>query len=256
MARAPKNVVDLDNEDSVGAVGIVGKVVSATSRNKTGATRPAFEDTPHCPHCGGRMHMNLPGATVNFECLWRQFSVSNGSMSSPADRLPNFTAENFLPDSEMGQWVQARTRSRKAPLSYGKMDVAGGGPATYAAARTAGKSISEIAEDVEVPVKAKRKAKKGTDTATIPVKASKSGKTARIEVPEGFSFADAFDEPAPKAKKTKKAKRIEEQTVVASTKPKGKAKVTASAPSTNGKAPKAAAKSDKRMAALAKAAAR
>lgn len=178
VARSRKpavTVVDLDSEESIGQIGEVGKVVPATSRNKTGVTRKDPTEHPPCPHCGGKMHWNQAGATVNFECMWRQYCLAQGTMSAPNDRLPIFTDEDM---DGFVEWKNTRKRSRKNPLSYGRMP-SEKGFGTYSAMKAASvKSVKDAAEEVEVKTKTKKSKKSKTqdETPTIPIKTGKTGK--------------------------------------------------------------------------------
>lgn len=180
MARAPKQhgtTVDLDSEESIGVVGEAGKVVPATSKNRTGVTRKDPTEHPPCPHCGGKMHWNQAAATINFECMWRQYALAKGLMNDPNERLPVFTDEDL---TDFVEWRDTRKRSRKNPLTYGKMP-SDKGYGTYSAMKAAEskdlKSATEMAADVEVPKKKGKKAAK--EEPTIPVKASKPGKAKK-----------------------------------------------------------------------------
>ncbi len=185
MARLPRNqgttVVDLDEEGSVGSQGTYGKVVPLAAQLRESRPRKAPEDHPTCPHCGAKMHWNQAGATINFECLWRQYSIATNRIDSPNDRLPLFSDEDIAP---FGEWVATRKKSRKNPLAYGKMPAANGLASTYAALRTATK-----AESAEATAKAV--AKNGTGKTTKPKKselvdplaAKRANRKAKVEEP-------------------------------------------------------------------------
>lgn len=163
-----RNVVDLDDEDSIGSAGSVGKVVSVAKR-QAASSRRSYEETPHCPHCRGRMHMNLPVSTVNFECLWRQYNLTTHVIESPEERLPAFNADDMEPFNE---WIKTRSRSRKHPLTYGKMDAPDGGAATYAMAKAASKSDEDTAATTAKDAQARKANKKTAEV--IPAKTPKS----------------------------------------------------------------------------------
>lgn len=171
------NVVDLNDEGSLGAAGSVGKVVSVARRQATGARRE-FDEAPKCPHCGGRMHMNLPIASTNFECLWRQYNMATGGMTDPSDRFPAFTVTDIDP---LNEWIKVRSRSRKlGPLTYGKMESAGGA-ATYAMAKAAAKSDEDVDPKAAAAAAKATKIKTGAAAATIPTKAP--SKKAAVPLP-------------------------------------------------------------------------
>lgn len=198
-------VVDLDNADSIGEVGLQGKVVPATSTRKTGVTRKDPSEHPPCPHCGGKMHWNAAAASVNHECMWRQYCLANKMMEAPNDRLPVYTADDTMP---LAEWVVARRRSRKNPLTYGKMEASGGGYATYSAKRAAEakdiKSVAEMAADVVVSKK-----KKTVDEPVVLMKSDKKGKKRKKIVESPI----LQDEVPMKTKKLKKSGKIKAQVV-------------------------------------------
>lgn len=203
-----KNVnvlVDLDEEDSIGSMGAVGKVVPVKQQRKTGTGRLSYDDALKCPHCTGRMHMNLPSATINFECMFRQFCLATGKIETPDDRLPPFTHE-MLP--EFDEWATTRSRSRKKPLSYGKMEATGGAPTTYAAMRSASKSVDDVAGEVDVKPR-KRAAKSST---VIPAAEPVKGKAGKVKASKSkdFSLADSnleLDDDEPVARASTKIKK-------------------------------------------------
>lgn len=214
MAKAKiesARLVDLDDEESIGSAGMAGKVVSVQKR-QAASSRRSYDEAPHCPHCGGRLHMNLPVATVNFECLWRQYNVETGGMSNPDERLPAFTASDMDPFNE---WIKARSRSRKKPLTYGKMDSAGGAAATYAMAKAASTSEEDKAAAKEA-AKAAKAIKTGAKTGTL-----------KAEKPVGKSASATKSSPAA-SEKTGATKS-------SSTKSTPKPARTAAKPDTNGK---------------------
>lgn len=255
--RVEGTVADLDVEDSLGMVGAVGKVVPAVSKRKTGGSRPSYDDAAHCPHCTGRMHMNLPAATINFECLWRQFALAKGLIKSPDERLPIFAAGDL---AEMAEWSETRTRSRKNPLAYGKMSAASGAATSYAALKSATKTVDEVAADVDVNAKRGKKSKAvvattpagpkiktGTvaKTAAPAVKASKRTKTSEDDL---FDFEDMDTAPVKRSNGSGKVKLKGSQTatktapVAATPEPKARPKLKVVS---GGKTPTADAKSVK-----------
>jgi hypothetical protein len=198
MARNKSaTVVDLDSEESIGEVGVAGKVVPANSNRRTGVTRKDPSEHPPCAHCGGKMHWNQAAATINFECLWRQFCLSQGTISDPNDRLPLFTDADV---PGMLEWINTRKRSRKNPLRYGKMEAPGGGFGTYSALKASeakeAKSASEIAGEEDESARSKKQSKKAKaeplitlseskgkkkgKKAAAPVEAPKSNKTGKL----------------------------------------------------------------------------
>lgn len=175
MPKAVANsssVVDLDAEESLGMAGSIGKVVSIQKRQQ-GGTRRSYDDAVQCPHCQGRLHMNLAAATINFECLWRQFCLATNLMEKPDERLPVFTVAHIEP---LNEWAAKRARSRSNPLGYGKMTADGSPPATYAGVKVASKS-----EDTEDTKKIVRKsAREAMQTAVAPAKSVKGTKTKSV----------------------------------------------------------------------------
>lgn len=172
------SVVDLDVEESIGMAGEKGKVVSIQKRQQ-GGTRRSYEDAPLCPHCQGRLHMNLAAATINFECLWRQFCMASGRMEKPEERLPVFTVTDIEP---LNEWAASRARSRKSPLGYGKMTVEGAPPATYAGVKVASKKSED--DDGDVKKLAKKSAREVMKQPVAPVAPTKSKKTKAAPEPE------------------------------------------------------------------------
>lgn len=87
------------------------------------------DDIVPCPHCKGRMHMNLPTGTVNFECFMRQFWTDIGVITDPLlQRLPVWTVDDL-------EHAVAWSKTLATPITYGKMESAAGGAGTYAAAK-------------------------------------------------------------------------------------------------------------------------
>lgn len=233
MAKASKiqsaTVVDLDKEDSIGEVGTMGKVVPAQSNRRTGVSRKDPSEHPACPHCGGKMHWNQAAATINFECLWRQYNLSTGAITDPNERLPVFTDDDL---NGLMDWAVIKRRSRKNPLRYGKMEAPGGGFSSYSAmkaASTKSLTVGELAEEVATPKK-KGRPKKAKNVAEVspvipplkskklknktaqpvveiaPTKKGKAKKVKAVEEPE-FEFEDLDmieDEPVSKPKKAKR----------------------------------------------------
>jgi hypothetical protein len=108
--------------------------------SRLGTTRKKPEEHPPCPHCGGRIHWNDSGGKVNFECLFRQRLVEQGTITNPlTDRLPIATASDL---ADLGLWITAK-QAAGTPLRYGKMEDAGGGAPTYAALRSPSKPKPE-----------------------------------------------------------------------------------------------------------------
>jgi hypothetical protein len=204
MARNKSaTVVDLDSEESIGEVGVAGKVVPASSNRRTGVTRKDPSEHPPCAHCGGKMHWNQAAATINFECLWRQFCLSQGTISDPNDRLPLFTDADV---PGMLEWINTRKRSRKNPLRYGKMEAPGGGFGTYSALKASeakeAKSASEIAGEEDESARTKKKSKKAKAEPLITL----SENTGKKSKKKGKKAAAPVE--APKSSKTGKPKKV------------------------------------------------
>jgi len=213
-------VVDLDVEDSVGSQGTFGKVVPVAAKVNEPRKRKEATEHPPCPHCGGKMHWNQAGATINFECLWRQYCMATSRMDDPNDRLPVFEEADLEGFTE---WKNTRKKSRKNPLTYGKMAAATGEVATYSALRakqraesaedtakavTGGKkkagrpSKEEIAPDPLAAKRAARKSKAPVAEAVVEAPAKKRGRPAK---------AAALAEPAPAVTATAKRGRPKKQ---------------------------------------------
>jgi hypothetical protein len=96
---------------------------------RSSAPRKAAADIIPCPHCQGRMHMNLPAATVNFECFMRQYWTDTGAITDPlTQRLPVWTIDDL-------KNAVAWSETLSTPITYGKMESAAGGSGTYASTR-------------------------------------------------------------------------------------------------------------------------
>lgn len=269
MAARVKNVstlVDLDDEEAIGTAGAAGKVVSVARRQATGARR-SYEDAPHCPHCNGRMHMNLPAGTINHECLWRQYSLETGAIATPDERVPVFTAEA---NDSFNDWIKARSRSRKKPLTYGKMESAGGGASTYAAMKAVAAAADpattkKAAKEAAAATTAKKSSKKGAAAATIPVQAPKGKsktKSVATEAPPAVkksgkklppvvskTASAPTKRPKPVAVSSDGMDELESISYDAPTKPK---KLKTPAPLAKPTGPKTAKNKGKRVAAMAR----
>lgn len=157
--------VDLTQLECSGCGGSLDGHKCPSQAKRTGIKRKAAEEHPSCPHCGGRVHWNNGGALVNFECLYRQFLMESGEIADPSSRLPIFTAEHL---KSMGKWADGKKKSG-VELTYGKMEAAGGGGATYSGIKAAttkaakaaapGTRIEDVAEEVlpEPPKKLSKK---------------------------------------------------------------------------------------------------
>lgn len=158
----------------------VGEEAPAPTVVRTRSTGPrkAATEHPECPHCHGRIHFSMSGTAINAECLTRQYAVDRGLMTDPNGRLPVLTLEMM---KEIHDWGT----SLSVPPTYGKMESAAGGAATYsglrpktgrkkALAADPGTQIQDIAEGIDledeevVPVapKAKKARKSKAKTAT------------------------------------------------------------------------------------------
>jgi hypothetical protein len=158
--------------------------------------RKRVEERESCPHCRGVRHFNMGASAVNAECLNRQFSVDVGEIASPNDRLPVMTLDRM---ERIVAWGKALT----TPPSYGKMESAAGGAATYSAARpktgrkkkavaaAAGERIEDIAGSVEAPApKGKKSASSGKG------RRSKNGSAASSSAAPALDTASDSAEPS------------------------------------------------------------
>jgi hypothetical protein len=191
-----------------GSSGGTGSVTTVTTRSY--GPRKKVEEHPTCPHCGGRIHFNMGATAVNSECLNRQYSLDVGEMANPNDRLPVMTLERM---GAIFEWGKALT----TPPSYGKMESAAGGAATYsglrpktgrkkkAVAASAGERIEDIAGSVEAPAPKGKKGKgKGKRAAASAEASVEVGGTAP-STDEASAVAAAEQIVAPKKGKGKKA---------------------------------------------------
>lgn len=124
-------------------------------RTRSTGPRKAATEHPPCPHCHGRIHFSMSGTAINAECLVRQYAVDKGLMSDPNGRLPVLTLE-------MMQDIYIWGIGLATPPTYGKMESAAGGAATYsglrpktgrkkkALAADPGTQIQDIADGIEV----------------------------------------------------------------------------------------------------------
>lgn len=111
-----------------GATTILTGAAAAAPVRTAGRKKDPADIVP-CPHCGGRMHMNLPAATVNFECFMRQWYVDTGVITDPINqRLPLWGLDDL---KNAVAWAESLAR----PITYGKMESAAGGSGTYASTR-------------------------------------------------------------------------------------------------------------------------
>jgi hypothetical protein len=177
-----------------GSSGSTGSVTTVTTRSY--GPRKKVEEHPTCPHCGGRIHFNMGATAVNSECLNRQYSLDVGEMANPNDRLPVMTLERM---GAIFKWGKALA----TPPSYGKMESAAGGAATYsglrpktgrkkkAVAAAAGERIEDIAGSVEAPApKGKKSASSGKG------RRSKNGSAASSSAAPALDTASDSAEPS------------------------------------------------------------
>lgn len=108
-------------------------VAAASPDPARSRSRKKPEEREPCPFCGGPMHFNDAGAKTNFECLYRQFLLSSGTITDPLrDRLPVATHVDIV---EMGDWIEGVVAtSPVGTLKYGKMEAASGA-STFAGLR-------------------------------------------------------------------------------------------------------------------------
>lgn len=157
----------------------VGEETPAPTVVRTRSTGPRKAPTEHpeCPHCHGRIHFSMSGTAINAECLTRQYAVDKGLMTDPNGRLPVLTLEMM---KEIHDWGI----SLSVPPTYGKMESAAGGAATYSGLRPKtgrkkkvqaagpGAQIQDIADGIEVEL---------DDDEVVPV-APKAKKTRKPKV--------------------------------------------------------------------------
>jgi hypothetical protein len=176
------------------------KCGSRASSVRSGSARRT--DPLPCPHCGGRLHMNLTAAAINAECLTRQYALDTGIMTDPMGRLPVLTLEMM---GDINAWGKALAD----PPKYGKMESGAGGAATYAAMRpktgrkkkavaaAAGAKIEDLATEVTVETAATaeptgKKVKQGKKGKKP--KASKTPPVEALDTTDGFGPLDEDDE--------------------------------------------------------------
>lgn len=115
------------SEHSCGGAVTISTGAGASVRSGGRKKDPA--DIVPCPHCKGRMHMNLPAATVNFECFMRQYWTDVGVITDPLNqRLPVWALKDL---KDATTWAD----DLATPILYGKMESAAGGSGTYASVR-------------------------------------------------------------------------------------------------------------------------
>lgn len=166
---------------------------SVTYSRSTGAgtKRAPASAGPACPHCSGRLHMNLTAAAVNAECLTRQYSLDTGAMTDPYGRLPVLTLEMM---GEIVEWA----KTLASPPTYGKMESAAGGASTYAAMRPKTgrkKKMAPAAPGAQIQDMAADETVEATDgeALTKPKKSGKGkgkGKTKIVPNPEMDALAE------------------------------------------------------------------
>jgi hypothetical protein len=219
--------------------GSVTITTGAAAPVRSSAPRKAAADIVPCPHCKGRMHMNLPAATVNFECFMRQYWTDTGVITDPlSQRLPVWTVEDL-------ENAIAWSKTLATPITYGKMESAAGGSGTYSSTRpkadpkekserpkkrkaaAAGERIEDMVSEV---------ADDGGDLGSIdgeapadPVKEGKSKRSrknkaplaavaeATLEVNEEpvISFEDTAEEPPADLEAERERKRAERRRILA-----------------------------------------
>jgi hypothetical protein len=181
------------------------KCGSRASSVRSGSARRT--DPLPCPHCGGRLHMNLTAAAINAECLTRQYALDTGIMTDPMGRLPVLTLEMM---GDINDWGMTLAE----PPKYGKMESGAGGAATYAAMRpktgrkkkavaaAAGAKIEDLATEVTVETAATaeptgkkvKQGKKGKKPKASKVLAPKP-EAFTVDGDDGFGPLDEDDTP-------------------------------------------------------------
>lgn len=182
-----------------GATG--GGSVTYTSTRSTGPRKPASAH-PTCGHCGGRIHFNMSQTAVNAECMTRQYAVDPASgplMTDPNGRLPVLTLELM---DQMVTWA----KSLATPLTYGKMETAAGGAATYSGLRpktgrkkktapaAPGAQIQDMAVDVEGTITFGEDSEETPATKPKRTRKSKGPKVSKLTVAEdGAASVESVD---------------------------------------------------------------